>query len=157
MEHPSDAEVKNFQRRVLITKWIIGLAVAFVVITPITLVVLESSKQKTELGDYGSSSLPSSPSTTTSSLSSKELRILQEQKLAAENVTRRAVELIKANRMSEVRQLYKDRWNELATLRTNIALDRELTATEKENIDRALRTDQEAVTELISKYDHLYP
>ena len=43
--------------------------------------------------------------------------------------------------MSEVRQLYrqlyKSRWNELATLRTNIALAHDLTAAEKQNIDQA--------------------
>ncbi|HJP91260.1 MAG TPA: hypothetical protein VJ875_04845 [Pyrinomonadaceae bacterium] len=103
--------------------------------------------------------LPSSASSSSISLSqpTKELRILQEQKVASENMTRRAVELIKANQMAAVRQLYKDRWNELVTIRTNVALDRELTATEKENIDRALRTDQEAVAEVIAKYDRLYP
>jgi hypothetical protein len=154
---PSEAEIKNWQRGVLIRKWILGLGLAFVVIGVITLIVLESSKQKPDLGDSGTYRTSPASSTGASSQPTKELRILQEQKTASENLTRRAVELIKANRMSEVRQLYKDRWNELATLRTNVTFDRELTAAEKENIERTLRADQEAITELIAKYDRLYP
>lgn len=49
-----------------------------------------------------------------SSASSKEIRILQEQKAASETLTRQAVELIKENRIAEVRRLYKSRWDELA-------------------------------------------
>jgi hypothetical protein len=87
---------------------------------------------------------------------SKELKILQEQKTASENLTRRAVELIKANQMPEVRQLYKQHWDEIATLRTNITFDKELTGAEKKNIDNALRTEQEAITEVLAKYARLY-
>lgn len=90
------------------------------------------------------------------SSASKEARILQGEKTAAENLTRLAVELIKENRMPEVRQLYKARWNELATLRTNIAFDGELSAAEKQNIDWALRSDQEGITDVLGKYDQVY-
>ncbi len=83
--------------------------------------------------------------------STKEIKILQEQKAASESVTRQAVELIKENRIAEVRQLYRTRWNELATLRTNIALDGDLTPAEKQNIEQALRGEQEAITETLSK------
>src|SRR5690348_18497957 len=68
-----------------------------------------------------------------SSTSPKEVKILQEQKDDSEQVTRRAVELIKENRMTEVRQLYKKRWSELATLRTNIIFDTDLNTDEKRN------------------------
>ena len=85
------------------------------------------------------------------SASSKEIRILQEQKAASETLTRQAVELIKENRIAEVRQLYKKRWDELATLRTNVTFDRDLTAAEKQNIELALRGEQEAVTETLTK------
>jgi hypothetical protein len=85
------------------------------------------------------------------STSSKELRILQEQKAASESLTRHAVELIKENRIAEVRQLYKNRWDELATLRTNVTFDSDLTAAEKQNIEQALRGEQEAVTETLTK------
>ena len=157
MEHPGEAEIKAWERSVRIKKWILGLALAFIVVGLVTLISFESSKQNRSSGE--TMYLPSSASSSSISLSqpTKELRILQEQKVASENMTRRAVELIKANQMAAVRQLYKDRWNELVTIRTNVALDRELTATEKENIDRALRTDQEAVAEVIAKYDRLYP
>lgn len=90
------------------------------------------------------------------SISSKELKILQEQKDASEHVTRRAVELIKENRMTEVRQLYKNRWNELAILRTNIIFDTDLNTAEKQNIDKALRGEQEGITEILAKYERLY-
>jgi hypothetical protein len=88
--------------------------------------------------------------------SSKAFRILQEQKNKAENVTRRAVELIKSERMLEVRQLYKSRWSDLADLRTNIAFDNELTSGDKTNIDKVLRAEQESITEILAKYERLY-
>jgi hypothetical protein len=91
-----------------------------------------------------------------SSISSKEVKILQEQKDASDNVTRRAVELIKENRITEVRQLYKNRWNELATLRTSINLDSDLNTAEKQNIEQALRGEQEGITEILAKYERLY-
>jgi hypothetical protein len=87
--------------------------------------------------------------------SSKEIEILQEQKAASENVTRRAVKLIKENRIPEVRQLYKNRWDELAMLRTNISSDGSLIAEEKQNIDQALRGEQEAITETLAKLEGL--
>lgn len=90
------------------------------------------------------------------SSSGKEVSILQEQKKASENVTRRAVELIKENRMPEVRQLYKNRWNELATLRTNVTFDSDLTAAEKQNIEWALRSEQVGITEILATYERLY-
>ncbi len=90
------------------------------------------------------------------SSSGKEVSILQEQKTASEDVTRRAVELIKENRMPEVRQLYKNRWNELATLRTNVTFDSDLTAAEKQNIERALRGEQDGITGILAKYERLY-
>jgi hypothetical protein len=91
-----------------------------------------------------------------SSSSSKEVKILQEQKDASEQVTRRAVELIQENRITEVRQLYKNRWNELATLRTNIIFDSELNTAEKQNIEQALRGEQDGITEILAKYERLY-
>ena len=71
-------------------------------------------------------------------------------------MTRRAVELIKSERMPEVRQLYKSRWSDLADLRTNIAFDNELTSGDKANIDRALRAEQESITKILAKYERLY-
>jgi len=58
--------------------------------------------------------------------------------------------------MREVRQLYKKRWNEIATLRTNIVFDTELSDADKQNIDNALRTEQEAVSAVLAKYERLY-
>lgn len=87
---------------------------------------------------------------------SKAVRILREQKAASEGLTRQAVDLIKANRMTEVRQLYKERWNEIATVRTNIIYDKELSDTDKKRIDDALRSEQEAINAVLAKYDKLY-
>lgn len=86
----------------------------------------------------------------------KEGRILREQKAASEELTRQAVELIKDNQMPDVRKLYKKRWNEIATLRTNIVFDKELSEVEKKNIDNALRTEQEAINAVLAKYEGLY-
>jgi len=87
---------------------------------------------------------------------SKAARILREQKAASEELTRQAVDLIKANRMTEVRQLYKKRWNDIATVRTNVAFDKDLSDADKQNIDNALRTEQEAVNAVLAKYERLY-
>ena len=53
MEHPTEAEIKNWQRGVLIRKWVLGLSLAFVVVGVITLVALQSSKQKPDVGVSG--------------------------------------------------------------------------------------------------------
>lgn len=87
---------------------------------------------------------------------SKAFRILREQKAASEELTRQAVDLIKANRMPEVKQLYEKRWHEIATLRTNVAFDKELGDADKQNIDNALRTEQEAINAVLAKYEGLY-
>jgi hypothetical protein len=86
----------------------------------------------------------------------KAVRILREQKAASEDLTRQAVELIKASRMPEVRQLYKKRWNEIATLRTNIVFNKDLSDAEKKNIDNALQIEQEAINDVLAKYEGLY-
>jgi predicted transcriptional regulator len=152
MERPTEAEVKAWERSVAIRKWILGLALSILALGVIALLVIQSGKQNPQLGN----SEPVVSSSASTASASKEYRILQEQKTASENLTRRSVELIKENRMSEVRQVYKSRWNELATLRTNNALAHDLTAAEKQNIDQALRSDQEAITEVLEKYNQLY-
>jgi hypothetical protein len=154
MERPTEAEVKAWERSVAIKKWILGIGLSVLVIGVIALLA-QSGKQRS-LPVYLEPSTSSSSSSSSAAPASKEYSILQEQKAASENLTRRSVELIKENRITEVRQLYKSRWNELATLRTNIVLDHDLTAAEKQNIDRALRSDQEAITEVLGKYDQLY-
>jgi hypothetical protein len=151
MEPPTEAEVKAWKRSVAIKKWILGIGLSILALGVIALLA-QSGKQKSQPG-YSESV---TSSTSSMAPASKEYRILKEQRAALENLTRRAVELIKENRMPEVRQLYKSRWNELATLRRDIALDHDLTAAEKQNIDAALRSDQEAITEVLDKYDQLY-
>jgi hypothetical protein len=148
---PTEAEVKAWERSVAIKKWILGICLSVLVIGAIWLLA-QSGKQNSQR----SYSEPITSSTSSAAPASKEYSILKEQRAASENLTRRAVELIKENRMTEVRQLYKTRWNELATLRANIALDHDLTAVEKDNIDRALRSDQEAISAVLEKYDQLY-
>jgi hypothetical protein len=151
MEPPTEAEVKAWERSVAIKKWILGIGLSVLVIGVIYLLA-QSGKQNSHSG-Y---SEPLTSSTSSAAPASKEYSILKEQRSASEDLTRRAVELIKENRMSEVRHLYKTRWNELATVRANIALDHDLTAAEKDNIDRALRSDQEAISAVLEKYDQLY-
>jgi len=151
MEAPTEAEVKAWERSVAIKKWILGIGLLVLVIGVIWLLA-QSGKQNSQPG-Y---SEPITSSTSSAAPASKESGILREQRTASENLTRRAVALIKENRMTKVRQLYKARWNELATLRANIALDHDLAAAEKDNIDRALRNDQEAITAVLEKYDQLY-
>ena len=151
MELPTEAEVKAWERSVAIKKWILGVGLSILVVTVIALLA-ESGKQNSQPGYLE----PVTSSTSSTAQASKEQSILQEQKTASEDLTHRSVELIKEHRMAEVRQLYKSRWGELATLRANIAFDNDLTAAEKDNIDRALRNDQEAITAVLEKYDQLY-
>lgn len=86
----------------------------------------------------------------------KEIKILQEQKVKAENLTKTAVNLITEDKMSEAIALYNARWNELAKLRVEIIYDKELTDTQKKNIDNALKVEQESITSILSKYEQLY-
>ncbi len=95
-------------------------------------------------------------SSSSGSFSGKAYTIVQQQKAAFEEVTRKAVELIKADRMPEVRQLCKSRWNDLATLLTDVTFDSDLTSGEKEAIVRVLRQDMEGITEILAKYERLY-
>ena len=131
------------------------LIVAVVLVVAVIIFSIAGKRQPTVTTDDAMPSLFEANRATTHT-PDKETQILQEQKTASENLTRQAVELIKANRMSEVRQLYKTRWNELATVRANVALDHDLTVAQKQNIDRALREDQEAVTDVLDKYDRVY-
>lgn len=85
-----------------------------------------------------------------------KLSILQEQKAKSENLTRRSIELIKAGRISEAQQLYRNRWDELATVRAEVMADRSLTDDEKQNIDMVLLGEQQAVDEVLATYDQLY-
>jgi hypothetical protein len=131
------------------------LIVAVVLVVAVVIFSIAGQRQPTMKTDDAMPSLFDANRATTTA-PNKELQILQEQKTASENLTRQAVELIKANRMSDVRQLYKTRWNELATVRANVALDHDLTVAQKQNIDRALREDQEAITAVLDKYDRAY-
>lgn len=96
------------------------------------------------------------PITATTIESQKEIKILQEQKTKAENLTKTAVDLITEDKMSEAIALYNARWNELAKLRVEILYDKDLTDAQKKNIDNALKADQEGVTSVLSKYEQLY-
>lgn len=87
----------------------------------------------------------------------KEMKILREQKAIGENITKTATNLITENKMSELKTLYKDRWDELAKLRADILYDKDLSDAEKKNIGNALKLDQEGVTSVLSKYEQLYP
>jgi hypothetical protein len=133
---------------------------AFLILSGIVLIsiLVYLSVGKQSAGSTEFVNLPSSLSNSNqlSLPEGKAVRILREQKAASEELTRHAVELIKANQMPDVRKLYKKRWNEIATLRTNIVFDRELTAADKKNIDDALRTEQEAINAVLAKYEGLY-
>ncbi len=87
---------------------------------------------------------------------SKETRILQEQKAIAESLTKTALDLIANDRVQEAMNLYNGRWNELTKLRGEILYDKELTDAQKENIDRALKGEQEGITNILSKYQQVY-
>lgn len=86
----------------------------------------------------------------------KEMNILQEQKTKAENTTRTATSLITEDKMSEAMALYNERWNELAKLRVEILYDNDLSDAQKKNIDNALKTEQESITNILSMYEQLY-
>ncbi len=134
----------------------VGCLVAAGIVLVLLILCYSIGKQKESTeSEYPITPGPVSSTVSTSSVS-KETRILQEQKAASANLTLRAVDLIKENRKPEVRRLYKSRWNELASLRAKIVLDHDLNAAEKQNIDRALQTDQEAITEVLAKYDQMY-
>lgn len=66
------------------------------------------------------------------------------------------MELIKQGRMAQIRALYKKRWDELATVRLDVAQSKELTPYDKERVDRTLKADQEGVTAVLSKHEELY-
>jgi len=85
-----------------------------------------------------------------------ELIILKEQKVKAESLTKMAVSLIAADKITEAIDLYNARWQELAKLRVEIIYNNVLTDVEKKNIDGALKTEQESITIILSKYDQLY-
>jgi len=86
----------------------------------------------------------------------KETKILQEQKAIAENLTKTALDLIANDRVQEAMNLYNDRWGELTKLRGEILYDKELTDAQKKNIDRALKGEQESITNILSKYQQVY-
>lgn len=133
--------------------YILGAGVIFITIaylnrwpTPVVLQGIPASNL---------SSNQSMPPSVVATDSSKSIRILREQQTKSDNLTRQSAELISSGRLSEARQLFKNRWNELTTVRTNVALDRDLSKEEKENIDRALRGEQEEVARVLAKYDQL--
>jgi hypothetical protein len=100
---------------------------------------------------------PASPVAPASLGADDSYEFLAAQKSKGEEVTTRAVELVTAGRMAEVRRVYKDRWNELSRLRLQIAHDDSIGAEAKANIDRALKADQAGISRLLDSYDRLYP
>lgn len=86
----------------------------------------------------------------------KAVQMLHEQKARGELVNEQAVELIIQEKMSEARALYKSRWDELARIRLAVAQDEELDAHDRETVGRALKADQEGVTEILTGYEELY-
>lgn len=86
----------------------------------------------------------------------REIKILQEQKAKAENLTKAAVNLITEDKISEAIALYNERWNELAKLRVEILYDKDLSDAQKNNIDKALKSEQESITAILSQYQQLY-
>src|SRR2546423_605852 len=101
------------------------------------------------------STVPSDSSNSVSVPGSATYAILAEQKAASDTVTRHAVELLKADQMGAARKLYKDHWNDLATVRTDLLLRSDLSASDKQLVDATLKADQESVTAILSKYEEL--
>jgi len=86
----------------------------------------------------------------------KEAQILQEQKTKAENLVKTAANLIAENKIAEAMALYNDRWSELTKLRSEVLFDTELTASQRENVGTALKTEQEGIAKVLSVYQKLY-
>ena len=58
--------------------------------------------------------------------------------------------------MHRMKRLYQSRWDELATLRTALQHNKKLDRRDKEQIDFALREEQDSITGILAKYDSLY-
>ena len=105
--------------------------------------------------------LPSAQSETTSDTGSisyqKAQRLLTEQKARAEAVTQEAASILTSDAPANgVKQLYKNRWNEIGKIRAGLLLDKSLDAQDRERIDSALQQEQESVTRILSTYADLY-
>jgi hypothetical protein len=105
--------------------------------------------------------LRSAPVETTSDIGSisyqKAQRLLTEQKTRAAAVTQEAASILTSDApASRVKQLYKNRWNEIGKIRAGLLLDKSLDAQDRDRIDSALQQEQESVTRILSTYRDLY-
>jgi hypothetical protein len=101
------------------------------------------------------------PIETTSDIGSisyqKAQRLLTEQKTRAAAVTQEAASILTSDApASRVKQLYKNRWNEIGKIRAGLLLDKSLDAQDRDRIDSALQQEQESVTRILSTYRDLY-
>lgn len=136
---------------------ILGIIFVFNALSTITALVKDSGKSNPITAVTPSpTSYQSQSITPVIEDDAKETKILQEQKTIAENLTKTALDLIANDRVQEAMNLYNDRWSELTKLRGEILYDKDLTDAQKKNIDRALKGEQEGITNILSKYQQVY-